>query len=99
MFIAKKEIIDGYCEWLFKILLELEKRIKISTDPYQARVFGFISERLMKVYIVKNNLKVKEEKVIFFNEKGENRKNKIIKLKISFSKRLNKLREINYEKI
>ncbi len=94
MFIAKKEIIDGYCEWLFKILLELEKRIKISTDPYQARVFGFISERLMKVYIVKNNLKVKEEKVIFFNEKGENRKNKIIKLKISFSKRLNKLREI-----
>ena len=36
MFIAKKEIIDGYCEWLFKILLELEKRIKISTDPYQA---------------------------------------------------------------
>lgn len=48
----------------------------------------------MKVYIVKNNLKVKEEKVIFFNEKGENRKNKIIKLKISFSKRLNKLREI-----
>ena len=94
MFIAKKEIIDGYCEWLFKVLFELEKRIKISEDPYQARVFGFISERLMKVYMDKNNLKVKEEKVIFFNEKGENRKNKIVKLKISFSKRVNKLREI-----
>lgn len=96
MFISKKEIIDKYCEWLFKILFELEKRIKISEDPYQARVFGFISERLIKVYVDKNNLKVKEEEFIFFNEKGENTKNQIIKLKKSFFKRLKKIREKFY---
>lgn len=94
MFIAKKETINGYCEWLFKILFELEKRIKISQDPYQARVFGFISERLMKVYIDKNNLRVKEEEVTFFDENGENSKNKMIRLKKSFFKRLKKIKEI-----
>lgn len=94
MFIAKKNIINKYCEWLFSILFELEKRIEISTDFYQARVFGFISERLMNVYITKNNLKVKEIKTIFFDENGGNIKSKIYKFKRSINKRMKKLKEI-----
>lgn len=70
MLIAKKEIFDDYCEWLFNILFTLEKRIKISQDPYQARVFGFLSERLMRVYIEKKKLKVKEVKVLNIDENG-----------------------------
>ena len=41
MFIAKKEIIDGYCEWVFPILFELEKEINAKDyDDYRKRVYG-----------------------------------------------------------
>lgn len=51
MVIAKKEIYDDYSKWLFDILFELEKRLCIPADPYQPRVFGFYSERLLYVYL------------------------------------------------
>ncbi len=51
MVIMKKEIFNDYCQWLFDILFEAEKRIKIPSDPYQSRVFGFLGERLLNVYI------------------------------------------------
>ncbi|MBN1469910.1 MAG: DUF4422 domain-containing protein [Fusobacteriaceae bacterium] len=51
MFISRKSFYDNYCEWLFDILFEVEKRIKISEDIYKARVFGFMGEYLLNVYI------------------------------------------------
>ncbi len=64
MCIMKKEILDEYCKWLFDILFELEERI----DPKQysafhARYLGRISERLLDVWINKNNIKYVEVKV------------------------------------
>lgn len=59
MFISKKDFYFTYMEWLFDILFELEKLINIDEyDAYQARVFGFLSERLFNVfldYYSKNN--------------------------------------------
>ncbi len=55
MVIMKKEIFQNYCEWLFSILFELENRISISKNEYQSRVFGFIGERLLNIYL--NNLR------------------------------------------
>lgn len=61
IFISKKELANKYCEWLFNILFELETIIDISSyDFYQQRVFGFLAERLMNVWIEHNNLKIKE---------------------------------------
>ncbi|MGL5111458.1 MAG: DUF4422 domain-containing protein [Flavobacterium sp.] len=59
MLICSKTIFDAYHEWLFSILFELESKITIPKDPYQARVFGFISERLINLYVYHNKLKIK----------------------------------------
>lgn len=65
MFAMKKELFDEYCAWLFDILFELEKRIDISEyDQYQARVFGFVAERLFNVWLEKQNLHIHESAII-----------------------------------
>ena len=54
MLIARKEILDEYCEWLFPILFECEKRCQPRTDKYQERYIGFLSERLMSIFFIHN---------------------------------------------
>lgn len=64
MMITRKKVFDDYCVWLFAILFELEKRIDISDyDEYQSRIWGFLSERLLRVWLLKNSYKVYEEKM------------------------------------
>ena len=65
MFIMKKEYLDNYCDWMFKILFELEKRIDPKQyDSFHARYLGRISELLLDVWINTNNFKYEEVKVI-----------------------------------
>ena len=55
MFIMKREYYDKYMEWLFDILFELENRLDISSySDYDKRVFGFVSERLLDVWVQTN---------------------------------------------
>lgn len=77
MMIAKNEIFDNYCEWLFSILFELEKRLEnlgrlnFTEEDYQRKVFGFIGERLMLVWLKYNNINYKEVPVGYFNKNLE----------------------------
>lgn len=65
MFIAKASLYNQYSKWLFDILFEVEKRINIKNySPQEARVFGYISERLLTVWIIKNDVRVKELRVV-----------------------------------
>jgi lipoate-protein ligase A len=68
MFISKKKIFSEYMKWLFTILSYVEKRIVISDDPYQARVFGFMAERLFTLYVYHNNLRVYELPIVYLDE-------------------------------
>lgn len=53
MFIMKKEIFNSYCEWLFDILFECEKRIDYTNYSTEAtRTIGHLAERLLNIYIL-----------------------------------------------
>lgn len=80
MMIAKKEIYDEYCEWLFNILFKLEDRLKDNPkikkyNSFHMRFYGRISELLLDVWLytkypeLKNHkkesdLRVKELRVV-----------------------------------
>ena len=65
MFVMKKALFDEYCQWLFPVEFALEKKIDVSYyDPYNSRVFGFLSERLFNVWLEKRNLKIAEVNVV-----------------------------------
>lgn len=65
MFIARKELADDYFEWVFDILDKVKSEIDFEKYPEnQRRILGFLSERLINIYIKKNNLKVKEKPIL-----------------------------------
>ena len=71
MFIMKKELADAYCAWLFDILFELEKRLDISEySANDKRVFGFVSERLLDVWLETNGIKPKDIPYIFLEKEN-----------------------------
>ncbi len=61
MFITTRKVLNAYCEWLFPLLEEVEKRIeaKIPTG-LRDRVIGLLSERLLDVWVLENKLKITE---------------------------------------
>ena len=85
MFVMKKELFDQYCKWLFDVLFELENRLDISSyNKNDSRVFGFVSERLLDVWIETNRCPYKDTAYVFMENqnwliKGSN----FIKRKIS----------------
>ena len=61
MFVMSGEGFDAYMTWLFRILDEAERRIDVSKyDAYNQRLFGFLSERLLNVWVNARKLRVKE---------------------------------------
>lgn len=70
MFISKKYIIDEYSKWLFDILFEVEKNIELDDyDSYNKRIYGFLAERLLNVWIHHKDLKIKEVPVYVTEQK------------------------------
>lgn len=65
MFVMRRDLADRYCKWLFDVLFELERRLDISKySVYDARVFGFVSERLLDVWIETNGIGFRELPVL-----------------------------------
>lgn len=59
MLVCKREAFQRYASWLFSVLDPLRSCIDLGCrDAYQARVFGFLAERLFGVWAERNRLDV-----------------------------------------
>lgn len=63
MFIAKSDLYDAYCEWLFPIIFEFEERIK-EYRTNMDRCCGAMGEFLMGVFFLKNGYKIIEMPIL-----------------------------------
>lgn len=60
MMIMRWSDFNKYCTWLFDILFEAKKRINIENySPVQGRIWGYMSERLLSVWLLHNTKRVK----------------------------------------
>lgn len=72
IFISTRETANKYFSWLFDVLdklneeLDIEKYDRKYRDP---RIFAFIAERLLTVYVIKNKLKVKQYETLYSEPK------------------------------
>ena len=65
---------DAYCKWLFGLLFEVEQKVDISHySTYQQRIFGFMAERLLNVWLYAEKKLRIERPVIFIDENCKQR--------------------------
>lgn len=74
MLIASNHIYNAYTEWLFSVLKKLEPRINISDRVgNQKRVYGYLAERLLNVWVMKNMLKIKYYPIVKIEDRISNK--------------------------
>ena len=72
LMVAKKELFDDYCQWLFPIFIWMADKIDVSSyDMYHKRLFGFLSEVLLYVWVKARNLNAYESRIGVTGEKAE----------------------------
>ena len=60
MLFSRREVFDDYSAWLFPILFTLEDQVDLTGESdYRKRLYGFLGERLMNVWMAHNRLSVK----------------------------------------
>ena len=69
MFIMNWDDFEEYCRWLFSVLADVEPLVPYQQyNAYQKRVFGFMSERLLGVWLRKNRKKLKYCNVYYYDK-------------------------------
>lgn len=69
MFILPIKVFDQYCNWLFKILTEVEKEININCyNSTQKRIYGYMAERLFNVWLAYTQIRTKEFPIVMLTE-------------------------------
>lgn len=96
--VTTKRIFDDYCSWLFSIFSVLEKRVDVSGyDAYHQRLYGFLSESLLRIFIRARGLKVCEMRVGVTAEKAETTEFKLAMGQLVKLGEFSQAREMFYE--
>lgn len=75
MFVMRKDLYDAYCQWLFDILAKVEDKVDITGySSYEARIYGFISELMLDIWLEKNQIPYNEQNVSFMEKQNWVRK-------------------------
>lgn len=68
MFVMNWTDFDRYCNWLFPLLYKVEEKIDISNySSTQKRIYGYMAERLLNVWVKAEGYKIKKYPIIWFN--------------------------------
>ena len=72
MFIMNWKTFDKYCCWLFPLLKEVEANTNITNyPPLQKRVYGYLAERLLNLFVEAENLKLMKIPVLKISDEPE----------------------------
>ena len=72
MFIMGWPIFEEYCKWLFPLLQRIENNLNIANyTQYQKRVFGFLSERLLNIYLEAEGIRTIEYPILLFDDNSK----------------------------
>lgn len=98
LMVGKKDLVDAYAKWLFTIFFDIFDKIDVHTyDDYHKRVFGFLSELLLLVYLTYHKYKIYEAKIGFTSEKAETRELKLALSQLVKINEIKKARELFHE--
>ena len=69
MCILRRDVLNDLCEWMFPIVMEVERRVGDLPDRYYNRYAGFCTERLITLYFLynKQNWRIAHVEKIFCN--------------------------------
>jgi hypothetical protein len=69
MFVLKRNTFEELMNWLFFVLFKFEERTDLTNyKGYQERILGFLSERLITLWVIHNNINYKELPLIYFKK-------------------------------
>lgn len=92
MFITNYALFNDYCEWLFKVLSDLEEYIKPAPYSRLQRIYGYLAEELLPIYCFKNNLKIH---YCSFYGSNKTLKVKILQIRNNFIFKLQNIRKVS----
>lgn len=98
LMVTDREKFNEYCEWLFSICAEASGSIDVSNyDLYHRRIYGFISEMLLYVWITARRYRYKEGKIGITAEKAETTEFKAAIEKLIAEKKIEEAKKVFYE--
>ena len=69
MFVMRYDLFCAYCEWLFGILFAVKESLDISEwTPSEQRVYGYLGERLLDVWLTHNSVKYTDVPYMFMEK-------------------------------
>lgn len=69
MMIMSRKYFNSYCAWLFDILFQVERKTDLTNySKSEKRIYGYLSEILLNVWVRKNKLRIQYMPVIFTEE-------------------------------